>query len=158
MIIRIGNKLEKNIMRQKIIIILLLILGCYTLYERGEWFFEELSQDTKTSAEQLQYAYENKLSNLQVEGSGVVKTILKDDTKGRAHQRIVVSLAGGQTVLIAHNIDLAPRVENLSKGDEIAFSGEYEWNNRGGVIHWTHHDPKNKHVAGWLRHNGRTYR
>lgn len=145
-------------MRNTIIIFLLLFLSLYTLYDRRDWFFKQAGQDQVTSIDQLQHAYDNKVSNLQVEGSGVVKAILKDDTKGSKHQRIIVNLPTGQTILLAHNIDLAPRVENLKKGDEIAFFGEYEWNERGGVIHWTHHDPQNKHVAGWLRHNGRTYR
>ncbi|WP_312209082.1 DUF3465 domain-containing protein, partial [Acinetobacter variabilis] len=26
-----------------------------------------------------------------------------------------------------------------------------------GVIHWTHHDPSNKHISGWLKHQGKTY-
>jgi hypothetical protein len=145
-------------MRNTIIVVMLLVLSLYTLYERSDWFYEQADQDQITSIDQLQHAYDNKISNLQVEGSGVVKAILKDDTKGSRHQRIIVDLPTGQTILVAHNIDLAPRVENLNKGDEIAFFGEYEWNKKGGVIHWTHHDPQNKHVAGWLRHNGRTYR
>ncbi len=145
-------------MRNTIIIFLLLFLSLYTLYDRGDWFFKQAGQDQVTSIDQLQHAYDNKVSNLQVEGSGVVKAILKDDTKGSRHQRILVELSTGQTILLVHNIDLAPRVENLNKGDEIAFFGEYEWNNKGGVIHWTHHDPQNRHVAGWVKHNGRTYR
>ena len=145
-------------MRNTITIFLLLFLSLYTLYDRGDWFFKQAGQDQVTSIDQLQHAYDNKVSNLQVEGSGVVKAILKDDTKGSKHQRIIVNLATGQTILLVHNIDLAPRVENLNKGDEIAFFGEYEWNEKGGIIHWTHQDPQNKHVAGWVRHNGRTYR
>lgn len=144
--------------RNTIIIFSLLFLSLYTLYERSDWFFKQTDQDQTISIGQLQHAYDNKISNLQVEGSGVVKTILKDDTKGSRHQRIIVELTTGQTILLAHNIDLAPRVENLNRGDEITFFGEYEWNEKGGVIHWTHHDPRNKHISGWLKHNGRLYR
>jgi hypothetical protein len=39
----------------------------------------------------------------------------------------------------------------------IQFYGEYEWNNKGGVVHWTHRDPNGHHVGGWLKHNGSTY-
>jgi len=68
-----------------------------------------------------------------------------------------LKLTSGQTLLVAHNIDLAPRISSLREGDSVAFYGEYEWNSKGGVIHWTHHDPQGQHVTGWLKHNGKTY-
>jgi hypothetical protein len=83
--------------------------------------------------------------------------VLSDDNDGRRHQRFVVALASGQTLLISHNIDLAPRVAGLRKGDVVSFGGEYEWNAEGGVIHWTHRDPGNRHPAGWINHNGKLY-
>ncbi|HLM56373.1 MAG TPA: DUF3465 domain-containing protein [Pyrinomonadaceae bacterium] len=102
-------------------------------------------------------AFKNRRSDVQVEGEGVVTRILADDTSGRRHQRFILRLASGQTVLVAHNIDLAPRVAELREGDGVRFNGEYEWNEEGGVIHWTHRDPEGRHAAGWLKHNGRTY-
>ena len=66
-------------------------------------------------------------------------------------------LGSGETVLLSHNIDLAPRIESLKKGDTVEFYGEYEWNEKGGVIHWTHNDPDGSHVAGWIKHQGKTY-
>jgi hypothetical protein len=102
-------------------------------------------------------AFNNKQSNLQVQGEGVVTRMLKDDLEGSRHQRFLLTLGSGQTVLISHNIDLAPRIEGLGTGDSVQFFGEYEWNSKGGVIHWTHRDPGGRHVAGWLKHQGRTY-
>ena len=93
----------------------------------------------------------------QVQGSGRVTRILSDDNDGSRHQRFIVQLSSGQTLLIAHNIDLAPRVSSLKTGDTVGFYGEYEPNSQGGVIHWTHHDPQGRHVAGSLEHNGRRY-
>ncbi len=57
---------------------------------------------------------------------------------------------------MAHNIDLAPRVP-VKRGDIIAFCGEYEWNEKGGVIHWTHRCPRNRHFHGWIRHKNKYY-
>ena len=102
-------------------------------------------------------AFEQEKSGIQAEGEGIVIKILPDDNDGSRHQRFILRLDSGQTLLIAHNIDLAPRVSSLSKGDAVAFYGVYEWNSKGGVIHWTHHDPSGRHVPGWLQHNGETY-
>jgi hypothetical protein len=106
---------------------------------------------------QIGRAFKNRISNIQVKGAGEVTRILADDLDGSRHQRFIVRLASGQTLLIAHNIDIAPRVAGLQEGDSVGFYGEYVWSEKGGTIHWTHHDPKGKHVTGWLKHNGRTY-
>lgn len=105
----------------------------------------------------LATAIAQKLSNKQVEGQGTVVKILSDDTVGSRHQKFILKLDSGQTLLVAHNMDLAPRIASLRTGDTVAFYGEYEWNSKGGVIHWTHHDPEKRHVDGWLKHHGKTY-
>ena len=97
------------------------------------------------------------LSGTQVTGRGIVTKILADDTDGSRHQRFILRLASGQTVLVAHNIDLAPRISSLKSGDSVAFNGVFEWNEKGGVVHWTHHDPNGRHEAGWLRHAVQTF-
>ena len=102
-------------------------------------------------------AFAQHQSDLQVSGQGVVIKLLPDDTSGSRHQKFIIKLASGQTLLVAHNIDLAPRIDSLRKGDLIQFNGEYEWNQKGGVIHWTHRDPGGYHTAGWLKHQGQTY-
>ncbi|MDF2440271.1 MAG: hypothetical protein JWN98_1255, partial [Abditibacteriota bacterium] len=102
-------------------------------------------------------AFKNKTSDVQVEDEGVVIRILPDDLVGGRHQRFIIRLASGQTLLIAHNIDIAPKAVGLQKDDRVRFYGEYVWNEKGGLVHWTHHDPKGSHAAGWLKHNGRTY-
>jgi Protein of unknown function (DUF3465) len=103
-------------------------------------------------------AFASRASDIQVEGEGTVSRLLADDLDGSRHQRFIVELASGQTLLISHNIDLAPRIDRLEVGDSVRFNGEYVWNEKGGVIHWTHHDPRGKHVAGWVIHNGKTYK
>lgn len=102
-------------------------------------------------------AYADQASGLQVTGAGVVVKVLKDDRDGSPHQRFLLELPSGQVVLVAHNIDLAPRVPGLSAGDAVEFHGVYEWNPKGGVIHWTHDDPAGRHEDGWLRVDGVVY-
>ena len=116
------------------------------------------SQGTTSGGDDsIAQAFANRASDIQVEGQGTVVRILEDDLDGSRHQRFIVELASGQTLLIAHNIDLAPRIKELELGDKVSFNGEYVWNEKGGVIHWTHHDPNRRHVGGWLKHNGNTY-
>lgn len=104
-------------------------------------------------------AYKNKQSDVWVEGSGEVIKLLKDDTRGSQHQRFLVKLSmrEKQTLLFAHNIDLAPRINSLQVGDTITFKGEYEYNPKGGVVHWTHHDPSGDIAGGWIKHEGTVY-
>lgn len=93
----------------------------------------------------------------EVEGHGRVVRVLADDREGSPHQRFLLALDDGSTVLVAHNIALSPRLDGLAPGDDVGFRGEYVWNPKGGTLHWTHHDPHGTHPAGWLRWRGRTY-
>ncbi|MEF1279960.1 DUF3465 domain-containing protein [Vibrio fortis] len=115
------------------------------------------SINVQANDQQLKQAYQNHQSDLQIQGSGTVSRVLPDDNIGSRHQKFILRLDSRQTLLVAHNIDLAPRIPNLKVGDVVQFYGEYEWNDKGGVIHWTHRDPGNRHVHGWLKHQGRTY-
>lgn len=116
-----------------------------------------LSVSANANDAQLKQAFNNQQSDLQIQGSGTVIRILPDDNKGSKHQKFILRLQNKQTLLVSHNIDLAPRIERLSVGEQIEFYGEYEWNKKGGVIHWTHHDPANRHANGWLKYQGTLY-
>jgi hypothetical protein len=109
--------------------------------------------DTRTLAR----AIANRQSNVAVQGQGTVTRVLPDDTSGSRHQRFIIQLHQGGTLLVAHNIDLANRIGALKVGDPVEFRGEYVWNPQGGLVHWTHRDPAGRHQAGWLKHNGITY-
>lgn len=101
-------------------------------------------------------AYVTKKSDIQVSGSGVVTKLLPDDNKGSPHQRFLVKINAEQTLLFAHNLDLSSHIP-LQVGDEISFSGEYVYNTKGGIVHWTHRDPKSQHMAGWVLARGKKY-
>ncbi|ATO19975.1 hypothetical protein BS636_10075 [Acinetobacter sp. LoGeW2-3] len=110
-----------------------------------------------TDVARIQQAYQQRQSDIQVQGAGEVIAVLEDDNEGSRHQKFILELENGHTVLVAHNIDLALRIDNIQIGDQVEFYGEYEYSDKGGVIHWTHHDPNRKHVDGWLKYQGRTY-
>lgn len=105
----------------------------------------------------LAEAIRTRSSGVVIEDAGEVVKTLPDDDDGSRHQRFLVELPGGHTILIAHNIDLAPRAP-VREGDRIEFRGQFEWNDKGGVVHWTHHDPGGRRPGGWLRHSGQTYK
>lgn len=119
--------------------------------------YQQNSSQNRHGSQVIQQSFQRKLSNVQVQSAGTVKAVLRDDNEGSRHQKFILKLDNGLTVLVAHNIDLAPRIENIKKGDTVEFFGEYEYSHEGGVIHWTHHDPQKHHEDGWLKHNGRTY-
>ncbi len=139
--------------------VLLILLCLASLYL---WFTrvnpnQSLVSSTSAADETNLNTYQAPQSGAQMGGEGVVERVLADDNHGSRHQRFILRLASGQTLLIAHNIDIANRIEALSSGDRVEFYGQYESNPEGGVIHWTHHDPAGNHVAGWLKHNGTVY-
>ena len=105
----------------------------------------------------IQHAFERKQHKVQIQSSGRVKAILKDDLEGSRHQKFILAITPDLTILVAHNIDLAPRVAALNVGDIVEFYGEYAYNEQGGVVHWTHHDPQHRHIDGWLKHHGQVY-
>lgn len=105
---------------------------------------------------ELNPVYDRRHSGTWIEGHGIVRRIVPDDNDGSRHQRFVLDTRNGQTLLIAHNIDLADRVP-LGVGDRIRFRGMYEWNELGGLVHWTHHDPLGVEDGGFVKFRRRTY-
>jgi len=91
-----------------------------------------------------------------IEVTGFVKRLLSDDNDGSRHQRFIMDIGAGRTLLIAHNIDLVDRVP-LGLGDRVRVRGMYEWNDLGGLVHWTHHDPLGVEDGGFVRYRARIY-
>lgn len=140
--------------RSPLITIPLLLIGLFLAYQEGGW---EFGQGGYSENSEIASAFASRQSNLQVLGEGEIIKLLPDDNKGSRHQKFIVRVPEGITILIAHNIDLAPRVPSPREGDMLEFYGEYEWTEKGGVVHWTHHDPAGRHPDGWLRYREQTY-
>ena len=141
---------------KKIFLLVVAVILVYG-YIQDQGILSPGASATGVSNGAIEQAYENQQSDVQVKGAGTVIKLLRDDLEGSRHQKFILKLNSGHTLLVSHNIDLAPRIDRLKSGDQVEFFGEYEWNNKGGVVHWTHHDPAGRHVSGWIRHQGRTY-
>jgi hypothetical protein len=152
-------------MRETMLVRIMKLLLVFLLFQ-GIISAESYAADSTTVIEQsenitplsvFENAYKNHAGNIQVCQKGKIISILKDDIKGPRHQRFIIKLENGQTLLIAHNIDIAKRIPGLKINKQIMFYGEYEWNNKGGVIHWTHRDPDGNHIDGWIEYDGIKY-
>ncbi len=99
-------------------------------------------------------------SGVMVTFDARVARTISDDNEGSRHQRFILAVedegAPRGTILVAHNIDLAPRVP-VEAGDIVGVYGQYEYNEQGGVVHWTHHDPGGRRAGGWIELDGVRY-
>ncbi len=133
-------------------LLLAVVLALGVVLERGR-----TPADVEAGRAELAEAYRERSSGVLVESDGRVDRILSDDREGTPHQRFILRLSADHTVLVSHNLDLAPRVP-VGEGEIVRFRGQYEWNEQGGVVHWTHHDPRGERPGGWIRHQGVLYR
>lgn len=145
--------MKKSPLKQlPIILLILLVLATVEYFRKSS---PDETQDS--SGSQVEMAFKNRQSDVQVRGGGKIVKLLADDLQGSRHQKFIVRINDSLTILMAHNIDLAPRIDNIKRGEDILFYGEYEYNKKGGVVHWTHHDPGNRHIDGWLKYKGEIY-
>ena len=142
-----GSRPPRRFTRAIALVFVVLVAGS-TLWER---FAPQGSAEAS-----IVVAERSRAKDLSVDASGDVTRILEDDNDGSRHQRFIIRVSPEMTVLIVHNIDLAPRVP-LQVGDSVSLRGDYVWNDRGGLVHWTHHDPAGRHIPGWIEHRGRRY-
>lgn len=119
---------------------------------------ESAARSEPTANDAIAQAFAARRSSVPIAAAVTVEKLLSDDNKGSRHQRFIAQSQSGVSVLVAHNIDLAPRLDGLAVSDRIYLVGEYEWNEKGGVIHWTHRDPNGRHPDGYLEWRGRRYR
>lgn len=150
---------------RNIIVITLFLLAAAWQYISGQVGQQPTQTTTNTSQAsstpaktlaQLRAAANDPNTKFWANIQGTVIKNLKDDQEGDRHQKFLVEVAQDLTLLVSHNIDVAERVP-VREGDLINIQGEYVWNNRGGVIHWTHHDPKGRKAGGWIELKGKRY-
>ena len=105
-----------------------------------------------------QRAFERHSNGAELTITGTVDRVLSDQSgPSGPHERFIVRLADvSMTVLIEHNLSIAPRVP-LAAGDAVVVHGEYVWNEQGGLLHFTHHDPDRSHEGGYILYAGKRY-
>jgi hypothetical protein len=116
------------------------------------------TKQSDPEADYIKSLFDSQSRDVWVYGSGKVTRILSDDTNGDKHQRFILELSNKLTLLVAHNIDIAPRIDDIEKGDIISFYGEYIYTEEGGTLHWTHHDPDGSSEGGWLQKGDKVYK
>jgi hypothetical protein len=105
--------------------------------------------------------FRDKTGDVQVTAAGRVVKVLTDDLVDHdgtgQHQRFLVELNDRDrtTIKISHNLAFG-RVP-VREGHVVSFHGEYEYNELGGCVHWTHHDPKGWHADGYIELEGKRY-
>jgi hypothetical protein len=100
-------------------------------------------------------------SRVEVTASGSVARVLgQREGPSGMHEGFLLHLRGGAgrglTVRVEDNTDITGPIP-LRAGDDVVVRGEYIYDSRGGIIHYTHRDPRARHPAGYVRVNGRIY-
>lgn len=75
------------------------------------------------------------------------------------HEHFDIRISSGaaeQDILIADNITVGVQAP-VKRGDDVIVKGVLEVDPSGPVIHWTHHDPANRHPGGFVMLGGRMY-
>jgi len=100
-------------------------------------------------------------SRVEVTASGSVARVL-GSRRGPSgvHEGFLLHLRGaagrGLTVRVEDNEDLTGPIP-LQTGSDVEVRGEYIYDPRGGIIHYTHRDPRFRHPAGYVRVDGKVY-
>ncbi len=125
---------------------------------KGWWPFDGFAGKPEGDANDasLVEAQNQHAKNVNVTATARVLRLLPDDRQGSPHQRFLLRTSAGSTVLVAHNISLAQYIP-LKEGDYVTVSGEYIWNEKGGVLHYTHHATNSRHRGGYIEYNRQKY-
>lgn len=106
-------------------------------------------------------AWAQQRSGIEVTASGSVAKVL-GTRRGPSgyHTGFLLHLRGaegrGLTVRVEDNVDLTGPLP-VRAGDDAEVRGEYIYDPRGGLIHYTHRDPRGRHAGGYVRLNNRMY-
>lgn len=108
----------------------------------------------------VEVAFAQRMSRIPLTAVGKVIKLLPDDIEGTHHQRFIIEVHSGHTILIANNLQRAYR-SPVKMADRVEIHGTYIWNKYGGLIHNTHHtdrtqpNPGEEHEDGYINFIGK---
>ncbi|HVR47716.1 MAG TPA: DUF3465 domain-containing protein [Candidatus Binatia bacterium] len=104
-------------------------------------------------------AYSAQRSHVEVVADGTVTRML-GVAPGRVspHEGFLLRLASGCSLVVRVevNTDFTGTIP-IAQGQRVSVKGEYEFYPRGGVVHWTHRDPRGRHEGGYIEAGGQLY-
>ncbi len=128
---------QNSLFSKRLPLLLFIAIGCFlyvTVWHyrpiKGHGSTQQAISSDSSHDFILQDAFARRLNDIQVEGEGKISKLLPDDTGGIRHQKMIVVLNSGQSILLAHNIDLAGKIDPIQLGDIIAFKCEYVWSEK----------------------------
>jgi hypothetical protein len=83
----------------------------------------------------------------------VVRVLGIRNSYSGAHEGFLIA-AQQRRIKVEDNVDITGPIP-LRRGDAVSLLGQYECDD--GVIHWTHRDPRGRHIAGYIEVNGQRY-
>ena len=104
-------------------------------------------------------AYTSGTSHVEVTAEGtVVREFGVRAGRASPHEGFLMRLSSdcSLVVRVEANVDFTGTFA-LRRGQTVDVRGEYEYYPLGGVIHWTHRDPRGRHEGGFISVDGKTY-
>ncbi len=117
------------------------------------------SQNATVNNSAVYAAFASGTSGVEVSAAGrVTRTLGMRTGRSGIHEGFLMRADGkpALVVRVEDNVDLTGPIP-LSEGERVVVHGQYEYYPRGGVIHWTHHDPAGRHPNGYIIVGGKTY-
>jgi Protein of unknown function (DUF3465) len=105
------------------------------------------------------HAFTSGTSHVEVTAQGtVVRAFGVQAGRESPHEGFLMRLSSDCTVVVRveANVDFTGTFA-LRPGQTVIVRGEYEYYAMGGVIHWTHHDPRGRHAGGFIQVDGHQF-
>jgi hypothetical protein len=105
------------------------------------------------------HAFTSGTSHVEVTAQGtVVRAFGVQAGRESPHEGFLMRLSSDCSVVVRveANVDFTGTFA-LRPGQTVVVRGEYEYYALGGVIHWTHRDPRGRHAGGFIQVDGHQF-